>query len=194
MAPTLWRQLWHRRHTKPFPPGPKGQSLGAPETSTAAMRELLTTAATREGRAWHPHEDHRASHRMLLAAALLRQGQDIGTVAAETHVPMALLELVRDELGHQATPPQHPRHPPHSQRRRSPRAWQRVAAVAVVEVAIANIVMSITALVWHSGSLGMLSGIVAFVLVLAVTLLSRLLSPTQHAVPPPNEPPKNAPP
>ena len=176
MAPTPWRQLWHRRHTKPFPPAPKGQSLGAPETSTAAMRELLTTAATRDDRARHPHEDHRASHRMLLAAALLRQGEDIGTVAAETHVPMALLELVRDELGHQATPPQHPRH---SQRRRSPRAWQRVAAVAVIEVAIANIVMSITALVWHSGSLGMLSGIVTIVLVLAVTLLSRLLSPTQ---------------
>jgi hypothetical protein len=46
-------------------------------------------------------QDRRGSRRLLVAAELLRRGDDIDRVAAITRVPVALLELIRDELGEQ---------------------------------------------------------------------------------------------
>jgi len=69
---------------------------------------------------------------MLLAVVLLRQGQDVATVAARTHVPAALLELVRDELNLEVEQPRHPRTLQRARRRRSPQSRQSIAAVVVV--------------------------------------------------------------
>ena len=112
--------------------------------------------------------------------------------ASARNPAISALELVSDELNLEVEQPRHPRTLQRARRRRSPRSRQSIAAVVVVLAAIANLLTCGIALVRHSPTLGVLTGIVASVLVVAVTLLSRALSPGHRARPPENERPTTA--
>ena len=146
-------------------------------------------------------QDHCGSLRLLVAAALLRRGDDIGRVAALTSVPVALLELVRDEHGDQGTGGQpavgtggisDPRRGMQDDRigqqlelcrRRQARARHAIIVLVVTEVAaVASIVAGLAALIWHSTGLAALAGVAAalmFAVFLATRLLARRRGPGQ---------------
>jgi hypothetical protein len=145
------------------------------------------------------HRDQRGSRRTMLAAAMLRRGDDIDQIAQVTGVPRALIELIRDELdkGETERGELHDRVDPRLGKRlrrrwrRSPQARQLITMTVIVEFAAsANIVASITALIQHSVNLGVLTGVVALALILAVWTLVRAVTPTK---PTPPRPPPPAP-
>lgn len=138
-------------------------------------------------------QDHRGSLRLLVAAALLHRGDDIGRVAALTSVPVALLELVRDEHGDQGTSEpaasaggisdlgaargrRDDRIGQHLElrRRHLARARHMVVVLVLTEIAaVASIGASLAALLWHSTDLAELAGLGA-ALLFAVFLATRL--------------------
>jgi hypothetical protein len=139
---------------------------------------------------------------MLLAAALLDRGHDLNQVAATTGVPAALLELVRDgptaEGGSNAgdgpaattmnertsvdalsASEEDRRIEQHWNwyRRRSLRARRMIIALLAVEItAVVNIVACVSALVRHNTDLGLITGVVAVALTLAVFEVSRAVT------------------
>jgi hypothetical protein len=122
-----------------------------------------------------PGDDDRRSRRMALASALLRR-DDIHQVAAITDVPAALLELMSDGLSNTGRDRRLPRQ--RKRPRRTRLARQRILAAVIIEVAaIANITACIVALLRHDADLGMLTGVIAAVLTVAVVVAARLLSP-----------------
>ncbi len=109
---------------------------------------------------------------MLLAAVLLRRGDSIIEVAARTRVPLALLEMVREELDSNGEAPR-AQIPQPARFGSSRRTRRKLGALVIVVTALANITACVTALLWHNPTLGMLTGIVAIALVVAVTVLGR---------------------
>jgi hypothetical protein len=125
--------------------------------------------------------DDRGSSRMLLAAAMLRRGDDIDRVAAISDVPAALLDLMSGELSgtdsnrRSTTGELRPG-------RRTRRASQRFIAAVAIEIAAAvNIAGCVVALLRHDAGLAVLTAVIAGSLTLAVTLLARL-SPSSARV------------
>jgi hypothetical protein len=141
--------------------------------------------------------DRRGSRRLLVAAELLRRGDDIGRVAAITRVPVALLELVRDEIGDQGTGKpaatastggigdRGARPDGQDERlgeqlelggRQLARARHRIVVLVLTEVAAAaSVAACLAALVWHRPGLAALAGLAA-ALMFAVFLVSRILA------------------
>jgi len=122
-----------------------------------------------------PDRDHRASLRILLAANLLRRGEDLAHVSEVTGVPVALAELIQAE--------QVPEHNPSRdragwevQQQRLVRKRMLVFVVVVIDVAaLANLVVGITALYQRSAALGVVTGIIALVVVLIVSAVHRIV-------------------
>jgi hypothetical protein len=134
----------------------------------------------------------------MLAAAMLRRGDDVDQIVEVTDVPRALIELIRDELDKgepEGRKLQHRVNPRLGGRRRRRRQGTRqtrqliIVTVIIEGAASANIVASITALIQHSVNVGVLTGVVALALTLALWTLLRAVTPpkptTQH---PPPEP------
>ena len=127
---------------------------------------------------------------MQLAALMLRRGDDVNVVAADTEVPVAMLELLRAELEAAAEHSQNLRW--EAYRRRSARIRRTIiVAVSIEVVALANIVACITAFLRHDRGLGLVTGVVAAALMIAVYLIGRPLARTlrppaaDHQAPPP---------
>jgi hypothetical protein len=85
------------------------------------------------------------------------------------------------------TPPVRPRPP--VALRRSRQARQLAIVTVIIEVAaLANIAAAITALIRHSIDIGVVTGVIALALILAVWTLARAVTPTrpptQHPPPP----------
>jgi hypothetical protein len=118
--------------------------------------------------------DDRGSSQMMLAAAMLRRGDDIARVEAISDVPHALLDLMSAELsgtGSDRRPATGELRPG----RRTRRASQRVIAVVAIEIAAAvNIAGCVVALLRHDPDFAVLTAVMAGSLTLAVTLLARL--------------------
>jgi len=110
---------------------------------------------------------------MLLAAAMLRRGDDIDRVAAISDVPYALLDLISGELSGTSRSTAEELGP----ERRTRRASRRFIAVVIIEIAAtANIAGCVVALLRHDTDLGVLTAVIAGSLTVAVTLLARLSS------------------
>jgi hypothetical protein len=142
-------------------------------------------------------QDRRGSRRLLVAAELLRRSEDIDRVAAITRVPVALLELVRDELGVQGTgkpaavvstggisiPGERPGgqderlgQQPELGRRALARPRHAIIVLVLTEIAaVASIAACLSALIWHRPGLAALAGLPA-ALMFAVFLVSRILA------------------
>ena len=126
----------------------------------------------------------------------MRRGGDIDQVAVITRVPVALLELVRDEIGDQGTGKPDavstggisiPGERPGGQderfgqqleqaRRHQARARHAIIVLVITEIAAtASIVASVAALIWHRAGLAALAGLAA-ALMFAVFLVSRILA------------------
>lgn len=112
----------------------------------------------------------RPSHRTLLAAALLREGEGLDQVCQVTGVPVAFLELIRDEDTRL-----------HPERVTPPMARSRVActclSVFVVAVAaVALIIICISALFHHRPGLAMVTGVIGVALIGTGWTLARVLA------------------
>jgi len=170
-----WRLFHrHRPETLPLPSAPEGfpsegeRGMGSGEPM--APRELPEAGAPRAD------HDHRASLRTRYAAILLDRGEDLAVVSAITGVPIALLELIRDERFEQDV---HDRDVVRWQahRTRSVKArWALVAVVLIDVVAVVNIGVCVTALYYRRADLVVLTGVVAGALVLAVWVLERVVT------------------
>jgi hypothetical protein len=134
---------------------------------------------------------------MLIAAELLRRGDDIGRVSAITRVPVALLELIRDEIGDQGTgrpaaaagtggisiPGERPgvRDDRTGQQLEQARRHQASARHAIIVLvlteiaAVASIAACLAALIWHRPDLAALAGAAAG-LMFAVFLVPRIMA------------------
>jgi hypothetical protein len=112
---------------------------------------------------------------MLLAAAMLRRGDDIDLIEAISDVPHALLGLMSAELSDTGSRPATGEVRPGRQTRR---ASGRVIAVVVIEIAAAaNIAgCAVALLLRHDPGLAVLAVVIGGSLTLAVTLLARLAS------------------
>jgi len=114
------------------------------------------------------------SWRMLLAAAMLRRGDDPTAVAAETGVPVALLELMRRETETPLGPVGAPLDPTRRQ--------QTATAVLILgSLAIANVVACVTALLHHHIAFGVSSGVVAVATTAAIHLIGRGTQPASRS-------------
>lgn len=121
-----------------------------------------------------PDGDHRGSTRMRLAAALLRRGQDLPTVAERTGVPVPLLELL---LAEQQTPPRRP----------LPRlghaavTLRMTVTVLIVEfLAFCSLTVSITAMLERAPNVGVVSGALGVALIVAAWSLIRRSRPPHY--------------
>jgi hypothetical protein len=136
-----------------------------PQSSSTAVAPVNPVSAGPEDR---------GSPRMLLAAAMLRNGDDIDRIAAVSDVPAALLHLMRDELSRTESPRLHVTEELRP-RRRNRHASRRFTAVMVIEIAVAaNIAGCVAALLLHNTGLVVLTVVIAGSLILAVSLLARL--------------------
>ncbi len=103
-----------------------------------------------------PDRDHRASLRTLLAAELLRRGEDLAHVAEVTGVPVALVELIRTEQVLEVPAPNTSRDRSgwKVQQQRLVKNRMLVFVAVVIDVAaVANLVVGITALYQRSAAL-----------------------------------------
>ena len=144
-----------------------------------------------------PDHDHRPSMRMLVAASMLRHGHDPHAVAEATGVPLALVDLIGDQLDtHPATSPPPPAthpspdhragnniigadpHPPATPTNpvEVPRAAERhahrgarITAAALIGWMI-NLGLSATADIIHLPTLGITALILAALLVVVLVL------------------------
>ncbi len=126
-----------------------------------------------------PDCDHRASLRILLAANLLRNGEDRARVADVTGVPVALVELIQAEQGLEIPAPNTSRD--RSGWKVQQQRWvtnrMLVFVVVVINVAgVANLVVGIIALYQRSAVLSVLTGIIALIVVLMVAALRHIVS------------------
>ncbi|NHN55822.1 hypothetical protein G9U51_08545 [Calidifontibacter sp. DB0510] len=187
---TYWRRRT-RHHTAAPPPVPPSLTA-TPSFDTSAAYLLGGRVPPRSfdtppaGIAGRRDPDHRASYRVLLVAARLRRGDDPARVAASTGVPLALVELIADELATRAgddstrKPSAHPR----PQRRRRRRKTFIAAVIALEAVAIGNIVATITAALHHVPALAALTGVLSILLILSVWALARSITPPPPATDP----------
>jgi len=109
---------------------------------------------------------------MLLAAAMLRRGDSVLVVAAETGVPVALLDLMSREVQAGITPVVLP--PAEAVRRRRFNLTISIIGTA----AIADTAACIAALAHHLTAVGVFSGAAAVALTAAIHLLGRATQPT----------------
>jgi hypothetical protein len=142
-----------------------------------------------------PDHDHRPSMRMLVAASMLRHGHDPPAVAEATGVPLALVDLIGEQLDtHPATSPPPATHPSPDHRAGNnigadqhppatptnpvgvPRAperhaqrWARITVAALIGWMI-NLGLSATADIIHLPTLGITSLILAPLLVIVLAL------------------------
>jgi len=126
-----------------------------------------------------PDRDYRASLRTLLAANLLRRGEGLAHVAEVTGVPVALVELIRAEQVLEVPAPNTSRDRSgwKVQQQRLVKNRMLVFVVVVIDVAaVANLVVGITALYQRSAALGVLTGIIALIVVLIVSALRHVVS------------------
>jgi Kef-type K+ transport system membrane component KefB len=101
--------------------------------------------------------DRQAGQRMQLAALMLRRGDDFDEIADATDVPFAMLELLRDQLDHRVA-----------------RACHVILTAVIIEVvAVANILTCVLTLIRHDSGLGVLTGVIATVLIVAAYLVAR---------------------
>ena len=156
-----WRLFRRPRSVTSQLSDPKPPAISARTASRDTSRPAAVVPAD---------QDHRGSLRLQVAAALLHRGDDIGRVAALTSVPVALLELVRDEHGDQGTSEpaasaggisdlgaergrRDDRIGQHLElrRRHLARARHMVVVLVLTEIAaVASIGASLAALIWHS--------------------------------------------
>ncbi len=126
----------------------------------------------------------RPSHRTLLAAALLREGDDVDWVCEVTGVPVALLELIRDE-----NTPSECLHgvPPVGKARLRFARMAIVLVVALELAAAANLIVYLSALIQHRPAVAVLTGLLEAVLITALWASIRVLAP-RLGVPDPYRP------
>lgn len=169
--------------------------LAPPRLSGPGLPAVSARSATRgtSGPAAVPQadQDYRGSVRLLVAAELLRRGDDKGRVAALTSVPVALPELIRGEQADQgAGEPaastggtggpgalrggQDDRVGRQLELRRRNQSCARHTIIVLVITEI-SAVASLAALVWRSTDVAALAGVTA-ALMFAVFLATRLLA------------------
>lgn len=121
---------------------------------------------------------------MLLAAAMLRRGDDPTVVAGETGVPVALVDLMSREIDTPVKPVVLA--PLDAVRRR-----QTASAVLILgALAVANVVACVAGLLRHSILFGVSSGVVAVAATAALHLLGRGAAPAARpSRPVPRRPP-----
>jgi len=178
-----WRLIRRPRPVTSQLSDPKPPAISA----RTASRDTSSPAAVASA-----DQDDRGSLRLLVAAALLRRGDDIGRVAALTGVRVALCELVREHsdqgTGEQAASTDGISEPGGRRgaqddrigqqlelgRRRQARGRHAITVLVLTEVAtVGSVVACLAALVWHSPDLAALAG-VAGALGFAVFLVTRI--------------------
>lgn len=133
-------------------------------------------AASSQGRFPPPESDRdqRGSRRMLLAAALLRNGYDLTDIAVITDVPVAMLQLLHEE---QAAEDRRRTETSNLYRQHFRHNRRVIRVLAVIAVAaVANFLASLTALLQRDAALGFVTGLVATTLVLALYVIARPLA------------------
>jgi hypothetical protein len=160
--------------------------------SAAARHPIALSLISLDGTAKQP--DQRGTRRIILIVAMLRRGADIDQIVHVTGVPPPLIELIRDELekdepeGADLRNRVDPRFDERRRRlrRRSRQARQLAIVTVIIEVAaLANVAAAITALIRHSVGIGVVTGVIALALMLAVWTLARAVTPTQPTTHPP---------
>jgi hypothetical protein len=165
--------------------------------SVAARNPIALSLISLDGTAKQP--DQRGSRRIILAVGMLRRGDDIDQIAHVAGLPRLLIELIRDELEKDEPEGADLRNRVDHRfderlrglRRRSRQARQVAIVTAIIELAaFANIAAAITALIRHSVDIGVVTGVMALALMLAVWTLARAVTPIRPIAPhaPPPEP------
>jgi hypothetical protein len=163
--------------------------------SAAARHPIALSLIPLDGTAKQP--DQRGTRRIILTVAMLRRGNDIDQIVHVTGLPRPLIELIRDELEKDEPEGADLRDRADHRfderlrrlRRRSRQARQVAVVTAIIEVAaFANIAAAITALIRHSVDIGVVTGVVALALMLAVWTLARAVTPTRPATQHPRPP------
>jgi hypothetical protein len=154
--------------------------------SGAARHPIALSLIPLDGTAKQP--DQRGTRRIILAVAMLRRDGDIDQVVYLTGLPCPLIELIHNELekdepeGADLRNRADPRFDERLRRlrRRFRQARQLAIVTVIIEVAaLANIAAAVTALIRHSLDIGVVTGVIALALMLAVWTLARAVTPTQ---------------
>lgn len=147
--------------TNPFRRRPRRPPPASPQRLNQIHRSPTRSADADGGVSW----------RMLLAAAMLHRGDDVTSVAAETGVPVALLDLMGREMQPGITPVVLP--PAETLRRRR----FNLTVSLIGTAAVADTATAIAALAHHLTAVGLFSGAAAVTLTAALRLLARSTHP-----------------
>ena len=143
--------------TRPFRRRRRQPSFPPPRASRGPVPAAIADVEGEGGVSW----------RMLLAAAMLRRGDSIVSVADETGVPVALLDLMSRETQAWITPVVLP--PGEALRRRR----FNLTVSLIGTAAIADTATCVASLLHHLTAVGVFSGAAAVALTAAIRLLGR---------------------